>query len=303
MNLLIPYIKFPAHLDPDLEEHTYGDVRARARTLKEKVGKGDYLFFHTTLGGKKYITAYFIVDRTLDVSVAVKDGNIMRKYKNPHLCDDQNIEKHKGDENVVIFGDPILSKKLTRPLLFDLKLASKLALGISFQEGRTEAQAVGSATRAWRRLTDKDVRLLLREINKEEQKTVDVHRILSTDEVTELLEKDLENYIEKSKNIIGKSLRIVSRQENIPQIGRIDLLCKDEAGTRYVVELKLGHVGRAALNQIQRYMGWVRKQGPGRVKGILVCGGVMPVYEDEIRGAEGIIVLRYGWQMKMSRWP
>ena len=40
MNLLIPYIKIPNHLDPDLEEYTYGDVRARARTLKEKVGNG-----------------------------------------------------------------------------------------------------------------------------------------------------------------------------------------------------------------------------------------------------------------------
>jgi len=39
MNLLIPYIKFPNHLDPDLEEYTYGDVRVGARTLKEKVGR------------------------------------------------------------------------------------------------------------------------------------------------------------------------------------------------------------------------------------------------------------------------
>jgi hypothetical protein len=303
MNLLIPYIKFPNHLDPDLEEYTYGDVRARARTLKEKVRKGDHLFFHTTLGGKKYITAYFIVDRTLDVSVAIKDGNIMRKYKNPHLKRPHGYIQNKGQDDAVVFGDTILSKRLSRPLLFDLKLAGKLALGIRTQGGRTEAQSVGSATRAWRKLSDKDVRRLLREIDREELKPVDAHRILSTDEVTELLEKDLENYIEKSKNIIGKSLRIVSRQEIIPQIGRIDLLCMDEAGTRYVVELKLGHIGRAALNQIQRYMGWVRKQGPGRVKGILVCGGVMPVYEDEIRKAEGIIVLRYGWQMKMSRWP
>jgi RecB family endonuclease NucS len=61
-------------------------------------------------------------------------------------------------------------------------------------------------------------------------------------------------------------------------------------GTQYVVELKLGLVDWAALNQLQRYMGRVRKQGPGRVKGILVCGGVMPAYEDEIKEAEGIRV-------------
>jgi hypothetical protein len=108
MNLLIPYIKFPAHLDPDLEEYTYGDVRARARTLKERVGKGDYLFFHTTIGGKKYITAYYVVDRTLDVSVAVKDGNIMRKYRNPHLKEPHGYSTNKGEDDVVIFGDPIL---------------------------------------------------------------------------------------------------------------------------------------------------------------------------------------------------
>lgn len=302
MNLLIPYIKLPTHLDPDLEEYTYGDVRSRARALKEKVGKGNYLFFHTTIGGKKYITAYFFVDRTLDVSVAVKDGNIMRKYKNPHLKEPPGFSKSTGEDDAVVFGDPILSKKLDRPLGFDLKLARKLALGINTQRGRTETQAVGSATRAWRRLSDKDVHLLLREIESEEQKPVDVHRILSADEVTELLEKDLENYIEKSKNIIGKSLRLVARQIDTP-VGRIDLLYEDGSGTKHIVELKLGHIGRGALNQLQRYMGWVRKQGPGTVKGILVCGGVMPVYEDEIRGAEGIMVLRYGWHMKMSRWP
>jgi hypothetical protein len=49
-------------------------------------------------------------------------------------------------------------------------------------------------------------------------------------------------------------------------------------------------------------MGLVREQTPGKVKGILVCGGVMPVYEDEMRAAKGIVILRYGWQMKMSRW-
>ena len=96
MNLLIPYIKFPNHLDPDLEEYTYGDVRVRARTLKEKVGRGDHLFFHTTLGGKKYITAYFIVDRTLDVSTAVEDKNILRKYKNPPTLWNSNWDRWAG---------------------------------------------------------------------------------------------------------------------------------------------------------------------------------------------------------------
>ena len=302
MNLLVPYVKIAGHRDPDLTEFTYGDVRARAKALKEKVGQGDYLFFHTTLGRQKLITAYFVVDRTLDSSIAARDRNIMRKYTNPHLGKPHGYVKVAGQEDVVVFGDPILSRSLARPLPFDLKLARRLSLGMKTQKGRTEAQAIASATRAWRKLTAADVRIILREIEKQDAKPVNTGTVLSTDEVTQLLERDLENYIEKNKGIIARSLRLVGRQIDTP-VGRMDLLYEDKTGTKHIVELKLGYIGRGALTQLQRYMGWIHQEESKRAKGILVCEGVMPAYEDDIRAAKDVVVLRYGWQMKMSRWP
>jgi hypothetical protein len=62
MNLLIPYVYLYGHNDPLFEEFTYGDVKTRARKLRNKLKKGDYVFFHTSMGGKKYITAYYVVD-------------------------------------------------------------------------------------------------------------------------------------------------------------------------------------------------------------------------------------------------
>lgn len=74
MHLLIPYVHLPRHNDPILEEFTYGDHGARARKLRS-VEEGDYVFFHTTIGEKKYITSYYVVARHWDTAEAAKDRN------------------------------------------------------------------------------------------------------------------------------------------------------------------------------------------------------------------------------------
>jgi len=48
--------------------------------------------------------------------------------------------------------------------LFDRKLAEKLSLNIRFSPGISETQAIGSATRQWRRLTEKDAELIFNEV-------------------------------------------------------------------------------------------------------------------------------------------
>lgn len=57
MNILIPYVPIYDHEDPNLEEFTYGNVGSRARKMKNILKIGDYIFFHTTINGKRYITA------------------------------------------------------------------------------------------------------------------------------------------------------------------------------------------------------------------------------------------------------
>jgi len=208
MNLLIPYVNLVGHEDPCFKEYTYGDVGMRARRLK-KLKRGDYLFFHIGYGGKKYITAYYVVDRILDVSDVIKDKNIFAKYKNPHINEhSSNVSKRQND-NVIVFGDPITSKVfLERPLLFDKKLVRKLSLRVKFPPERTEAQSIGSATRSSRELSGKDTETLFDEIEKTEKTPVS-NDMISTEEVTEVLERDLESLIEKNPQQIGLSTKVI----------------------------------------------------------------------------------------------
>jgi len=301
MNLLIPYVHLYDHPDPLFKEFTYGDEGRRARKLKKDLKKGSYVFFHTSISGRKYITAYYVVERVLDTAEAIKNRNIVAKYKNPHILEFLSGERTGEGDDVILFGDPITSKILERPLLFNKNLAKKLSLNIKFPKGKTETQAIGSATRPWRELTDKDVEILLEAIKSLEKEGINVETILSTDEVTEIIEKDLENFIEKNPSLIGKSLSLERRQLDTPR-GRIDLLFKDEKGNLIVVELKLNKIGRSAIDQLRRYMDWVENETKKDVTGVIVCKGVMPAFEKEFKNLKNIKILCYGWQLKVYPW-
>lgn len=297
MNLLIPYVYIPWHNDPFLEEFTYSDFDARAKKLKKDVRKGDYLFFHATIRSKKYISSYYVVDRTLDAIKARRDKNILAKYKNPHLFSPDDYER----DEAIVFGDPIESRVLKRPLPFDKALAQKLSLGIKFPKGKTETQVIGSATRPWRGLTDKDVDILIKEIEK-----IDVVRpetILTTDEVKEVIEKDIEGFIEKNPDLIGKSLKLKHRQLGIPPVGIIDLFFEDKKGNPIIVELKLDQIGRDAINQLRRYMNYIKKEYKKETKGVVVCKGGMPAFEKDFKKLKkNIKIFCYGWQLKVYPW-
>jgi len=302
MHLLIPYVYLYDHDDPLFEEFTYGDVGWRARKLKNELKRGEYVFFHTSYGGKKYITAYYVTDRALDTTEASKDRNIHSKYENPHILEFQAGERTDEDDDVILFGDPITSKELERPLVFDKNLAGKLSLDIEFPKGRTETQAIGSATRAWRELTDKDVDTLLKAIEKCEKEGFEIEKIYSTDEVTEFIEKDIEGFVEKNLSLIGKSLTLKKRQKKT-QVGVIDLLLEDKKGNLVVVELKLNKIGRDAVTQLRRYMNWVmnwvKKETKKEVKGAIICKGIMPAFEEDLKKLKDIKIFIYGWQLKV----
>jgi hypothetical protein len=297
MNLLVPYIFLYDHRDPLFEEFTYGDAGIRGKKIK-KLKRDDYLFFSTTIRGKKYITAYYVVDRVLDIDDVVKDKNIMAKYKNPHIT--EYPSKERRDE-CIVFGDPISSRNLETPLLFDRKLSDKLSLEIKFKPQLTETQVIGSATRNWRELTDKDVETILNDIKQNEENMLAFETVLSTDEVLEIVEKHLENFIVKTPSLIGNSLKLKGRQIAI-SVGRIDLLFEDKNSLPVVVELKIGEIGREAVKQVNKYMNWISKETGKEAKGIIVCKGVMPAFEDDIKILKNIKVFCYGWQLKIYPW-
>ncbi|MEM7817465.1 MAG: endonuclease NucS [Candidatus Aenigmatarchaeota archaeon] len=298
MNLLIPYVYLYGHDDPLFTEFTYGDIRSRGRKLLRDLKRGDYIFFHTTRGQKRYITAYYVVDRVLRTADAVKNTNIVHKYKNPHI--ERFLSgKEKYENDVIVFGDPIESRILYKPLPFDKKIIKRLSLGIKFPTSRTETQAITSATRAWRTLSDYDVRLLLTAIESSEKGRVPSWKLISTEEVTEIVEKDLENFLEENSELIGRNLELKGRQVDTP-VGRIDLLFEDKKGRLIIAELKVGRIGRDAVNQVRKYIKWMRSNTKKPVSGIVVCSGIMPAFAEDLANLKDVKILSYGWQLKIK---
>jgi len=295
VHLLVPYVPLTDHHDPILEEFTYGDVDSRARKLRNEIKKGDYIFFHTTIRGLRYITAYYVTDRALRTAEASSSKAIAAKYQNPHIKEYLRGERRNGDD-AIVFGDPILSRKLQHPLPFDKDLAQKLSLKIPFKKHFTENQCIASATRAWRELSQNDVEVLLSEIERSEKEGFSIDTILSTDEVLEIREADLENFIVRNSRLMGHDLTLIGRQVDTPE-GRVDLLFENRNKDLVVVELKLNEIGRGALNQLRRYMHYFRKNTRKDVHGILVCKDVLPAFVDEFKKLRDIQVFCFGWKL------
>jgi hypothetical protein len=305
MHLLIPYVKLTDHVDPAFDEFTYGDVGRQARKLKSSLNKGDYVFFHTSSHGKKYITTYYVIDRALDIMDACRDGAIVAKYKNPHIVEYLASENARdGADDVIIFGDPIASRFLKRPLPFDRRLATRLSLEIEFPRTRSVTQAISSSTRAWRELSQRDVSILLTEIAAEE-KRYRRYVLRSTEEVAETIEKDVEYFVANNPALIGRLIgkKLTRRDQQLPiGEGRLDVLFEDQKRNLVVVELKVGRIGRDALQQLRSYIRDLQKETNKDILGVIVCAGVMPAYEEELRKQKGIKILVYGWDLRIQDW-
>jgi Endonuclease NucS len=298
MHLLIPYIQLSHHEDPLFTEFTYGDVGQRARQLKE-LKPGTFVFFHTSKQSKKVITAFYVVDRVIDTAIAAHDRLIKEKYKNPHILEFLSGQR-KHDEDAVLFGDPITSRILEKPLLFNRELANKLSLKIKFPADKSDTQIIGSATRAWRKLTEEDKNILLDEIKVcESQESHFSFR--SSDEVAETLEKDIERYIIKNPHLIGKGFKFLRSQKRTDN-GRLDILLEDQAGNLVVVEVKLGRIGREARDQTKNYVRYLREKENKKVRGVIVCAGVMPAYEEDLRKQKDVQIFIHGWNLGIQAW-
>lgn len=298
MHLLIPYVQLPDHADPLFNEFTYGDIGQRARQLK-KLKTGTYVFFHTSKHGKKFITAFYVVDRAIDTAAAACNKLISDKYKNPHIHEYLAGERNYTDD-VLLFGDPILSRIFEMPLLFDRKLANKLSLNIKFASDKSETQVIGSATRQWRKLTEEDAKVLFDEVRVQENRAHD-YTLRSSEEVAETLERDIERLITQNPNLVGKGLKLIGSQRRTDD-GRLDVLFEDRAGHLVVVEVKLGRIGRDAVQQTKNYVRYLRTQENKKVSGVIVCAGVMPAYEEDLRKQKDIRILVHGWNLQIQEW-
>jgi len=299
VHLLIPYTPLADHPDPLIDEFTYGDINQRGKKLLYDVEKGDYLFLHTSQRSKRVITAYYVVAEVLKVSEAYNDRKIRDKYKNPHLTRYQDYgEQYKND--VIVFGDPIRSKKLEPPLIFNRQLADMLSLDIPYHDNKTELQDISSATRQWRNLTDVDVELLLDAIKEAETQAISSDVVLSTDEVLEIREIDLENYLVNNLQLLGDNVKLIGRQREVTS-GRTDIIYEAD-GEVIVVELKLNEIGKKVINQIKGYIRDLKKEFKGKnVRGIILCKGIMPTFIEEFTKLENIDIYFYGWKLHVYR--
>lgn len=293
--------KNKGHEDPMLHEFTYGDMGGNGRKL-QAMKKGDYIFFHKTVYDKRYITAYYLIEEVHLVKDVLKDQLIIEKYKNHHL-QNKNINELAQDETIV-FGDPIRSKVLGVPLEITEKLLSELSRPAKLNPNQSLLAAMSSSLRTWKKLNKTDIRMLNNLINDNEYEGRLQHTLLATEEVSQILEADIEKFIANNPEFIAKGFTEVKQQHIFNNGTRLDLLLKNpKTGEGIVVEVKKGRVGREAKKQIKGYMKLCEKElGCSNPIGIIVCVGILPYFEEEMVKAkkDNIFVKKYGWKLDFS---
>jgi RecB family endonuclease NucS len=102
----------------------------------------------------------------------------------------------------------------------------------------------------------------------------------SVEQQTALLyEKEVQEYLAANLDLLGvKGLQLVQTEYPIKfgrDSGRIDILAKEGESSFLVIEVKRGIAGRAAVGQLQSYMGAIHEEYPSkRVRGMLVAMGL-----------------------------
>ncbi|WMW26140.1 hypothetical protein RE474_05315 [Methanolobus sediminis] len=103
------------HPDPLFDELTYGEGGNFSSMVRQNVLPGSHIFFHTTIGGQRYITAHYFVSKIMEGFDARQDKDTRATYRNVHIHPenfeewwpsyDVNLEKETDSNDIVIFGD------------------------------------------------------------------------------------------------------------------------------------------------------------------------------------------------------
>lgn len=84
------------------------------------------------------------------------------------------------------------------------------------------------------------------------------------------IENDLKNFLADNIFLVEKGLTLIQKEYDTKEVGRIDLLCKDQKGNHVVIELKKGRKSDEVVGQTLRYLGWVEKNLKSKVRGIII---------------------------------
>ena len=105
-------------IDPDFKKFSYSEVRPNFVKQLKNLKKDNYLFFLGKLEDYWFIQGYLAVSEVKFIDDIVSDP----KYSS-RIPDDNAYE---FDGAITVFGDGKKSMILSKPLLFDRKLANKI---------------------------------------------------------------------------------------------------------------------------------------------------------------------------------
>jgi len=314
------------HPDPDFDELTYGESGRFSNMIRKNVKPGSHIFFHTTIGGQRYITGHFFVSEVVEGFDARHDDNIRKGFRNPHIHPeeypgwwpdyDHENERKEDRDDIIVFGDPKKSLgKLAIPLPFDRDLAERLEFegkriefDIRDKRGRTlsDSECITSCTRTPRYITRRDVRYLLSEIAsihgevEETKPEVESSNGESLIMDSDYSERELEELIFRFPEVLEKGSRIVSRQERLPS-GRVDLLLENDRGEIILLEIKAGFPRDSVIAQVLSYKNDVEKRYPARkVRLAILCQDCSQRVRNAAKNA-GIGIYTYGTLFQISR--
>jgi hypothetical protein len=100
------------HIDPNFTQLVYGNSGNKGDSLKNNLSEGSFLFFNARIGNKRYITAYFYIEKIL-----VKDRQD---------AEIKGLNCDAKDDTYIFIGSRQFSKVLTIPLELDKSLLLKL---------------------------------------------------------------------------------------------------------------------------------------------------------------------------------
>lgn len=107
------------------------------------------------------------------------------------------------------------------------------------------------------------------------------------------LEKDLKEYLAKNPHLIEKGLQLTEKEFNTKEVGKIDLLCKDQKGKQVIIELKKGRSSDEVVGQTLRYLGWIKKNKSENARAIIITNEPDNRLDYAIMPVENQISLKY----------
>ena len=118
--------------------------------------------------------------------------------------------------------------------------------------------------------------------------------------MSEILEKDVENYMYQSGDCIKvNDVEIVVYAQQV-KVGEyyIDLLARDDEDNIYVIELKKGTIDGNALSQVLFYMDYVslynsKTKYRKKIYGVLIGNGVTTYMENALKQVDNVFYVKY----------